>query len=80
MDFSNLTLQLDLDNCDILSQTDSQLSDRDADILEQQVGHLIQKNQNIEDKLINLEYTKSNVFKTINRILSSSVTVSKGVF
>ena len=45
MDFSNLTLQLDLDNCDILSQTDSQLSDRDADILEQQVGHLIQKNQ-----------------------------------
>ena len=80
MDFSNLTLQLDLDNCDILSQTDSQLSDRDADILEQQVGHLIQKNQNIEGKLINLEYTKSNVFKTISRILSSSVTVSKGVF
>lgn len=44
MDFSNLTLQLDLDNCDILSQTDSQLSDRDADILEQQVRHLTSKN------------------------------------
>ena len=36
--------------------------------------------ENIEDKLTDLEYTNSNVFKTINRISSSSVTVSKGVF